>query len=147
MCVCGVGCFASSSASIDLPLWPGPCLSNSSTVVRGLLRSYGPRRLLLSGRTSSSPWPGCTVVRAGVASSSRHQDRGGRNSAQLVLVVLLHRARTGFSKSETIINRLIVFSINTGMLTSTFAVLSLITVSVLFRFFCLVMLDADAPRR
>ena len=50
----------------------------------------------------------------------------------LVLVVLLHRARTGFSKSETIINRLIVFSINTGMLTSTFAVLSLITVRVFF---------------
>lgn len=48
----------------------------------------------------------------------------------LTLVALLHRARTGFRRSETIINRLILFSINTGLLTSMCAVLSLVTITV-----------------
>lgn len=85
-----VGCSASSSASIDLPLGPGPLLVQLLHRRPRLLRSYGPRRLLLSGRTSSSPWPGFAVVRAGVASFSRHRDRGGHNSAQLLLLLSTH---------------------------------------------------------
>lgn len=64
-----VWALASSPASIDLPLRPGPLPVQLLHPRPRLLRSYGPRRLLLSGRTSSSPWPGFTVVRAGVASS------------------------------------------------------------------------------
>lgn len=45
-----------------------------------------------------------------------------------VLIFLLQRSRTGFKRSETIINRLILFTINTGLLTSLCAVMSLITV-------------------
>ncbi|KAI5116625.1 hypothetical protein M0805_009611 [Coniferiporia weirii] len=47
-----------------------------------------------------------------------------------VLIFLLHRARTGFQKSETMINRLILFTINTGLLTSLCAVLTVVFVSV-----------------
>ncbi|KAF8626429.1 hypothetical protein AX15_004883 [Amanita polypyramis BW_CC] len=36
----------------------------------------------------------------------------------VTLVTLLYRSRTAFRKSDTIINRLIVFTVNTGMLTS-----------------------------
>jgi len=46
------------------------------------------------------------------------------------LIVLLHRSRTGFSRSETIITKLVIFTINTGLLTSGCAVLSLITITV-----------------
>ena len=46
----------------------------------------------------------------------------------LVLIYLLHQSRTGFKRSETIINRLILFTINTGALTSLCALVSLITV-------------------
>ncbi|KAF9043237.1 hypothetical protein BJ165DRAFT_1371894 [Panaeolus papilionaceus] len=42
------------------------------------------------------------------------------------LCVLLHTARTGFRRSDTIINQLIVFVVNTGMLTSACAIASLI---------------------
>ena len=48
-----------------------------------------------------------------------------------VLIFLLQRSRTGFRRSETIINRLIIFTINTGLLTSMCAVMSLITVCVM----------------
>ncbi|KAL5524851.1 hypothetical protein ACEPAF_9997 [Sanghuangporus sanghuang] len=43
-----------------------------------------------------------------------------------VLIFLLHRSRTGFKRSDHIINRLILFSLNTGLLTSLDATMSLI---------------------
>ncbi|KLO11878.1 hypothetical protein SCHPADRAFT_449622 [Schizopora paradoxa] len=46
------------------------------------------------------------------------------------LIILLHRSRTGFRRSETIVNRLILFTINTGLATSLCAILALIFVSV-----------------
>jgi len=49
-------------------------------------------------------------------------------SVAATLIVLLHRARTGFRRSESVVNRLIVFSINTGSLTSLIAIASLIAV-------------------
>ncbi|KIM37605.1 hypothetical protein M413DRAFT_448401 [Hebeloma cylindrosporum] len=42
------------------------------------------------------------------------------------LCFLLHRARTGFKRSDTIINQLIVFVVNTGVLTTACAISSLI---------------------
>ncbi|KAF9525566.1 hypothetical protein CPB83DRAFT_859218 [Crepidotus variabilis] len=44
------------------------------------------------------------------------------------LVIMLHRARTGFKRSDTIINKLIIFVINTGILTTIFAFCALISV-------------------
>ncbi|KAF8063374.1 hypothetical protein FPV67DRAFT_239993 [Lyophyllum atratum] len=43
------------------------------------------------------------------------------------LCILLNNARTGFKKSDTIINRLILFVVNTGILTSCCAVASLVS--------------------
>ena len=40
-----------------------------------------------------------------------------------------HSRRTGFRRSEMIINRIIIFTVNTGLLTGLFAIASLITVS------------------
>ncbi|KDQ58604.1 hypothetical protein JAAARDRAFT_673647 [Jaapia argillacea MUCL 33604] len=48
-----------------------------------------------------------------------------------VLCTVLHRARTGFQHSNNVINRLMIFCVNTGLLTSICAVLSLITISAL----------------
>ncbi|KAH8116166.1 hypothetical protein DFH11DRAFT_1584649 [Phellopilus nigrolimitatus] len=48
-----------------------------------------------------------------------------------VLVVLLQRSRTGFRRSETMISRLTVFTINTGLITAVCAILSLVTSLVL----------------
>lgn len=45
------------------------------------------------------------------------------------LCTLLQQSRTGFRRSDTMINKLILFSINTGLLTSICAVMSLISVS------------------
>ncbi|KAI0643753.1 hypothetical protein C8Q79DRAFT_1002351 [Trametes meyenii] len=45
-----------------------------------------------------------------------------------ILCTILHFSRTGFSKSNTLINRLMVFAVNTGLLTSICACLSLITI-------------------
>ncbi|THG95619.1 hypothetical protein EW145_g7924 [Phellinidium pouzarii] len=42
------------------------------------------------------------------------------------LIYYLNHSRTGFKRSETMINRLIVFTIHTGLATSVFATLSLI---------------------
>ncbi|KAF9000141.1 hypothetical protein BDQ17DRAFT_1308178 [Cyathus striatus] len=42
------------------------------------------------------------------------------------LCFLLHRARTGFKRSDSVINRLMVFVVNTGMITTICAVSSLI---------------------
>ncbi|KAF8814868.1 hypothetical protein BYT27DRAFT_7156633 [Phlegmacium glaucopus] len=43
------------------------------------------------------------------------------------LCVLLNQARTGFKKSDTIINKLIIFVVNTGVLTTCCAMASLIS--------------------
>ncbi|RPD74470.1 hypothetical protein L226DRAFT_74988 [Lentinus tigrinus ALCF2SS1-7] len=44
-----------------------------------------------------------------------------------ILCTILHTSRTNFSKSNTLINKLIVFAVNTGLLTSVCACISLIT--------------------
>ncbi|TFK37407.1 hypothetical protein BDQ12DRAFT_736268 [Crucibulum laeve] len=46
------------------------------------------------------------------------------------LCTLLHRSRTGFQRSDTMINKLILFAVNTGFLTSLCAVASLISITV-----------------
>ncbi|KIM59325.1 hypothetical protein SCLCIDRAFT_1217888 [Scleroderma citrinum Foug A] len=46
------------------------------------------------------------------------------------LCFLLQKARTGFRRSNNMINKLIMFSLNTGLLTSLFAIASLISISV-----------------
>ncbi|KAJ2914321.1 hypothetical protein MD484_g6095, partial [Candolleomyces efflorescens] len=46
------------------------------------------------------------------------------------LCTILHRSRTGFHRSDTMINKLILFSVNTGFLTSLCAVGSLISIVV-----------------
>ncbi|KAI0637763.1 hypothetical protein C8Q77DRAFT_1214782 [Trametes polyzona] len=48
-----------------------------------------------------------------------------------ILCTILHMSRTGFSRSNTLINRLMVFAVNTGLLTSVCACLSLITIVAL----------------
>jgi len=47
-----------------------------------------------------------------------------------ILCTLLHRSRTGFHRSDTMINKLILFAVNTGFLTSLCAVASLISILV-----------------
>ncbi|KAI0959388.1 hypothetical protein AcW1_004224 [Taiwanofungus camphoratus] len=49
----------------------------------------------------------------------------------LSLCFMLHRSRTGFRRSDGLINKLIVFTVNTGLLTSVCAVCSLIAIVVL----------------
>lgn len=46
------------------------------------------------------------------------------------LIFYLHRSRTGFKRSESMVNRLIIFSINTGAVTSVCAIMALIFVSI-----------------
>ncbi|KAH8804266.1 hypothetical protein DL96DRAFT_637435 [Flagelloscypha sp. PMI_526] len=46
----------------------------------------------------------------------------------MTLCTLLHRSRTGFHRSDTIINKLILFAVNTGVLTSLCAIASLISI-------------------
>lgn len=46
------------------------------------------------------------------------------------LCFLLQKSRTGFRRSDTMINKLMLFSLNTGLLTGVFAVASLISISV-----------------
>lgn len=45
------------------------------------------------------------------------------------LVFLLQKSRTGFRRSDSMINKLMLFSLNTGLLTGIFAVASLISIS------------------
>jgi len=47
----------------------------------------------------------------------------------MLLCTLLQKSRTGFRRSDTMINKLIAFSINTGLLTSICAVASLISIA------------------
>ncbi|KAI6164995.1 hypothetical protein EDD17DRAFT_1474132, partial [Pisolithus thermaeus] len=46
------------------------------------------------------------------------------------LCFLLQKSRTGFRRSDTMINKLMLFSLNTGLLTGIFAVASLISISL-----------------
>lgn len=46
------------------------------------------------------------------------------------LCTILHKSRTGFRKSDNMINKLIIFSVNTGFLTSLCACASLISITV-----------------
>ncbi|KAH7888030.1 hypothetical protein F5I97DRAFT_1828908 [Phlebopus sp. FC_14] len=48
----------------------------------------------------------------------------------IFLCTLLQRSRTGFRRSDTMITKLIVFTINTGLLTSVCAVASLVSIAV-----------------
>ncbi|EIW64095.1 uncharacterized protein TRAVEDRAFT_138556 [Trametes versicolor FP-101664 SS1] len=48
-----------------------------------------------------------------------------------ILCTILQVSKTGFSKSNLLVNRLIVFSVNTGLLTSVCACMSLITILAL----------------
>jgi hypothetical protein len=48
----------------------------------------------------------------------------------IFLCTLLQKSRTGFRRSDTMINKLILFSMNTGLLTSICAVASLVSISV-----------------
>ncbi|KAI0829403.1 hypothetical protein BC628DRAFT_1417130 [Trametes gibbosa] len=52
----------------------------------------------------------------------------GDVSIAVILCTILHKSRTGFSRSNTLINKLMVFAVNTGLLTSICACLSLITI-------------------
>ncbi|KAJ6627488.1 hypothetical protein B0H10DRAFT_389486 [Mycena sp. CBHHK59/15] len=45
-----------------------------------------------------------------------------------ILVFYLHQSRTGFKKSDTMISKLIMFSVSTGLLTSICAVASLLSI-------------------
>jgi hypothetical protein len=62
------------------------------------------------------------------------------------LIYLLQGSRTGFSKSDSIINRLIMFSLNTGLLTSLDAIASLVTISVLPNTFVYIMFYVTCSR-
>ncbi|KAF9442461.1 hypothetical protein P691DRAFT_681470, partial [Macrolepiota fuliginosa MF-IS2] len=44
------------------------------------------------------------------------------------LCIILHQSRTGFQRSDTMIKKLIVYSVNTGLLTSLCAVASLVSI-------------------
>ncbi|KIK64104.1 hypothetical protein GYMLUDRAFT_431980 [Collybiopsis luxurians FD-317 M1] len=45
-----------------------------------------------------------------------------------LLTLLLHSSRTGFSRSNSIINKLIIFAVNTGALTSLCAIASMLSI-------------------
>ncbi|KAH9848025.1 hypothetical protein C2E23DRAFT_889474 [Lenzites betulinus] len=44
----------------------------------------------------------------------------------IMLIILLHRSRTGIKRTDTMIDTLIIYSVNTGLLTGIFNMLSLI---------------------
>ncbi|THU77207.1 hypothetical protein K435DRAFT_702890, partial [Dendrothele bispora CBS 962.96] len=60
------------------------------------------------------------------------------------LIVLLQKSKTGFKRSDTMINKLILFTVHTGSITTLFAISSLISITVapntfvyIFFFFCI----------
>ncbi|KAH9853815.1 hypothetical protein C2E23DRAFT_858909 [Lenzites betulinus] len=55
----------------------------------------------------------------------------GDVSIAIIMCTILNSSRTGFTKSNMLINKLMVFSVNTGLLTSICACLSLITIVAL----------------
>ncbi|KAF8339483.1 hypothetical protein F5887DRAFT_980223 [Amanita rubescens] len=54
----------------------------------------------------------------------------GDVSIAVVLCTLLHKCRTGYHRSDTVINKLILFTVNTGLLTSLCALASLTSIVV-----------------
>ena len=63
------------------------------------------------------------------------------------LIFLLQSSRTGFNRSDSIINRLIMFSMNTGLLTSLDAIASLIFVTVFPNNFIYIMFFITGCKR
>ncbi|KAJ7623696.1 hypothetical protein FB45DRAFT_113204 [Roridomyces roridus] len=67
------------------------------------------------------------------------------------LVILLRRSRTGFQRSDTMIRKLVIFAVNTGVITTSFAIASLISIAtakntfiyILF-YFCMGRLYANS---
>ncbi|PAV16679.1 hypothetical protein PNOK_0829900 [Pyrrhoderma noxium] len=51
-------------------------------------------------------------------------------SIAVTLIVLLHRSKTGFEKSDNIINRLIVFTVNTGAIPSFLSLLIIVIMEI-----------------
>lgn len=71
-------------------------------------------------------------------------------SIALVLIYLLHRSRTGFKRSDTIIKRLIIFTLSTGLSTSLCAIMTLVTVSLIhsksFSYMCSYEIEPRLPQ-
>lgn len=63
------------------------------------------------------------------------------------LIWLLQSSRTGFKRSDSIINRLIFFSLNTGLLTGLDAIASLVTITVFPSTFIYIMFYVTGSRR
>lgn len=55
----------------------------------------------------------------------------------ILVIFFLQRSRTGFRRTESMINRLVIWTINTGLLTSICAIVALIFVRSLFGIFTL----------
>ncbi|KAH0826781.1 hypothetical protein J3R83DRAFT_5196 [Lanmaoa asiatica] len=70
-----------------------------------------------------APWKGLSMAVNGVSAA-------GDLLIAVLLCYMLQTSRTGFRKSHTLINKLMVFSINTGLLTSLFALASLVSIAV-----------------
>lgn len=78
-------------------------------------------------------------IQGSTFSNIRDREWLGRASESLVvvsdfsiagsLIFYLNRSRTGFKRTETMVNRLIIFTINTGLSTSVVATLTLLFVS------------------
>ena len=104
-------------------------------VVKGLVPSFSYRRVFDLSISYSSSFATFTEL-AQIVNISRSINILGAVSdigIAAVLIFLLQRSRTGFRRSETIINRLIIFTINTGLLTSLCALMSLITVCTFYK--------------
>ncbi|KAH0830254.1 hypothetical protein J3R83DRAFT_1615 [Lanmaoa asiatica] len=76
------------------------------------------------------PLEASTATLNGLAITINALGAAGDIVIAMVLCFKLHMSRTGFQKSDTVITKLIVFSINTSLLTSLCALASLICVSV-----------------
>ncbi|PAV17529.1 hypothetical protein PNOK_0759400 [Pyrrhoderma noxium] len=64
----------------------------------------------------------------------------------MALIWLLQQSRTGFRRSDNMINRLILFSLNTGLLTSLDAIMSLVTITVFPTTFIYIMFFVTISR-
>lgn len=64
----------------------------------------------------------------------------------MALIWLLQHSRTGFRRSDNMINRLILFSLNTGLLTSLDAIMSLVTITVFPNTFIYIMFFVTISR-
>ncbi|TFK49047.1 hypothetical protein OE88DRAFT_1737259 [Heliocybe sulcata] len=70
-------------------------------------------------------------ARAGLSMAVNALAAAGDVAIAIVLCTMLHRSRTGFKQSDTMITKLIIFCVNTGLLTSACAVLSLVFITTL----------------